>query len=84
MRKILYKETSLGFLLSPLQLHGLLQARNIVCFPREDPFGPLCFAQLMSNPLAHNSCPCRRHNRSVCESGSWRWDEMTKKRVEFA
>ena len=84
MRKILCKETGLDFLLSLLQLHGLLQARNIVCFPREDPFGPLCFAQLMSKPLPHNSCPYRRHSRSVCESGSRRWDEMTKKRVEFA
>ena len=84
MRKILCRGMGLDFILLPLRLHGLLQALKGCCLPREDPFGPLCFAQLMSKPLAHNSCPCRRHSRSVCESGSRRWDEMTKKIVEFA
>ena len=55
-----------------------LQALNVFCSPREDPFGSLCFAQLVSKPLAHSGCPSRRHNRSVCEAGFGKRGEMMK------
>ena len=40
MKKILCKETGRDLLLFPLRLHDFPEALNIVCLPREDPFGP--------------------------------------------